>query len=91
MGGRAAPLPCETAFVFREQLEAAVQRVLAGDESVLAASELERIVVEDYLGDDRLDDLLEALALYAPGQGSPYTGPAELRRAVRDALATLTG
>lgn len=77
--------------MFHERLGAAAQRVLEGDESVLAANELERIVVEDYPGDDRLDDLLEALALYAPGQGFPYTGPAELRRAVRDALATLTG
>lgn len=75
--------------MFHERFEAAAQRVLAGDESVLAANELERIVVEDYPGDERLEDLHEALALYAPGQGPPYTGPDELRRAVRDALATL--
>lgn len=75
--------------MFHERFEAAAQRVLAGDESVIDANALERILTEEYLGDERLEELHEALALYAPGQGSPSTGADELRRAVRDALATL--
>jgi hypothetical protein len=75
--------------VFHERFEAAAQRVLAGNESVVAANALERILTEEYLGDERLEELHEALALYPPGQGSPYTGADELSRAVRDALATL--
>ena len=75
--------------MFHKRFEAAAQRVLAGDDSVIAANELERIVLDDYAGDERLEELHEALALYAPGQGSPYTGPDELRRAIRDALAAL--
>lgn len=82
-------VPCETAPVFNERFETAVRRVLAGDDSVVAANELERVLSEEYPDDERLDDLLEVLALYAPGQPPPYTGPDELRRAVSEALAAL--
>ncbi|WP_323101779.1 hypothetical protein [Intrasporangium sp. YIM S08009] len=76
--------------MFHERFAAAAQRLLAGDDSVAAAHQLERIVLEDYPGDERLDDLHEALALYAPGQGSPYVDAESLREVIRRALARLT-
>jgi len=63
--------------------------VLAGDESVQAAQALEGVLLDEYPGDDRFDDLIEALALYAPSQSAPYVGPEKLRRAIREGLATL--
>lgn len=75
--------------MFNEGLEAAAQRVLAGDESVQAAKELEGVLLDDYPDDDRLDDLLEALTLYAPGQPAPYVGVQQLRTAIMAALDAL--
>jgi hypothetical protein len=40
----------------------------------------------EYPGDERLEDLVEALALYAPGIGSPYLGPAEIQDVIRQTL-----
>ena len=82
--------PCETDGVFNERFEAAAQRVLAGDESVASANALERVVLDDYPDDERLEDLHEALALYSPGQGSPYVSAGSLRGLVLDALARLS-
>jgi len=48
---------------------------------------LERVVLDDYPRDERLEDLHEALALYSPGEGSPYVDAEGLRRAVHDALS----
>lgn len=78
--------PCETVGVFDERLAAAAKRVLAGDESMAAASDLERVVLDDHPGDERLEDLHEALALYSPFDGSPYVDAEGLRRAIQDAL-----
>lgn len=75
--------------MFNERLEAAAQRVLAGDESIAAANDLERVVLDDYPGDERLEDLHEAATLYSPGEGSPYVDAEGLRRAVRDALSRI--
>lgn len=75
--------------MFHERFNAAAQRVLAGDESIAAANHLERVVIDDYPGDERLSDLQEALALYSPGLGSPYVAAVSLRRLVLDALARL--
>ena len=75
--------------MFNERFEVAAQRVLGGDESVAAANDLERAVIDDYPGDERLDDLHDALALYSPGQGSPYVDAESLRRVVHDALRHL--
>jgi hypothetical protein len=41
-----------------------------GDESIDAAQALEEVLLDDYLGDERVTDLLEALALYAPRSGN---------------------
>jgi hypothetical protein len=57
--------------VFNECFEMAAQRVLAGDESVEAAQKLEGVLLDDYPGDERFDEQLGALALYAPGQAAP--------------------
>lgn len=75
--------------MFNERFEVAAQRVLDGDESVAAANDLERVVLDDYPGDERLEDLHEALALYSPGQSSPYVDAESLRRVVHDALRHL--
>jgi hypothetical protein len=65
------------------------QRILAGDESVAAARELEAALLDQYPGDERLDGLLEALSLYAPGSGRAYYEPDELRKAIREAMSAL--
>lgn len=62
------------------RLHAAAFPVLAGDDSVEAASRLERVVLDDYPDDERLDDLLEVLALYVPSQPPPHTGQDQLRQ-----------
>lgn len=64
----------------------AAERVLSGDDSVQAANWLESAILDDHLGDEHFDDLLEGLALYAPGQGFPYLGAAELRTLIRKSL-----
>jgi hypothetical protein len=64
-------------------------RVLQGDESREAASLLEVAVLNDYPGDERLDELLYVVSLYSPGAGAPYCEAEELRDAVRRALTDL--
>ena len=75
--------------MFNERFEVAAKRVLDGDESMAAANDLEGVVLDDYPGDERLEYLHEALALYSPGQGSPYVNAEGLRRVVHDALRHL--
>jgi hypothetical protein len=75
---------CKTASVFHERFDEAAARVLT-DDSMEAARSLEGVVLNDYPGDERLDDLLEALALYNPGEGPPYVNWEGLRCAVRAA------
>jgi hypothetical protein len=67
----------------------AAMRVLEGDESREAAGLLEAVVLDDYPGDERFDELLYVLSLYSPGAGAPYCDAEELRDAVRRALADL--
>ena len=71
------------------RLEEAARRVLEGDESIAAARSLEEVVVNDYPGDERLDELVYLLSLYSPGVGQPYCDAQDLRTAVRRALADL--
>lgn len=72
-----------------ERFLAAAQRLLDGDDSIHAANELEGVVLDDYPGDDRFDELGEALALYAPGQGSPYTDAEQVRLVIRQTIARI--
>ncbi|MQW77530.1 hypothetical protein GHK92_16785 [Nocardioides sp. dk4132] len=72
--------------MYDQRLLAAAQRILDGDDSANAVSALEGVLLDDYPDDERFDDLLEAVTLYAPGMRSPYIGRAEIRDAVRQAL-----
>lgn len=72
-----------------ERFLAAAERILAGDDSVLAANNLEAVVLDEYLDDDRFEELSEVLALYAPGQGSPYLDVAELRSVIQRTIARI--
>lgn len=73
----------------RDRFVAAAQRILDGDDSMEAAAALEHVVLRDFADDDRLDDFLEVLSLYAPGLGRPYAEVEQLRAAIREALALL--
>lgn len=59
--------------MYHERFLAVAQRVLDGDDSIRAANELEGVALDDYPGDERFEDLVDVLALYAPGQGTPYS------------------
>lgn len=67
----------------------AAMRVLQGDESREAAGLLEAVVLDDYPGDERFDELVYVLSLYSPGVGAPYCDAQELRDAVRRAPTSL--
>lgn len=71
------------------QFLAAAMQVLKGDDSVEAARRLEAAVIDDYAGDERLDELLYLLSMYSPGLGAPYCDAAELRKAVGQTLTDL--
>ena len=90
LSGRLTQCRCKTASVFHERFQEAAERVLT-DDSMDAARALEGVVLNDYPGDERLDDLLEALALYSPGEGPPYVNAEDLRSAVRAAWTRLEG
>jgi len=71
------------------RFEAAARRVLEGDESREAAAFLEGVAIDDYPGDERLDELLYKLSLYSPGAGAPYCDAEEVREALKQALSNL--
>lgn len=62
---------------------AAAQRILAGDDSKVAAAALEGALHAHYPNETDLDDLLETLALYEPSMGSPYVDFRQLCDAIR--------
>ena len=70
----------------RNHLLAAAQRILDGDDSKEAAGALKGVLLRAFEDDERFDDLLLVLALYAPGQGGPYADADELRAAIDEAL-----
>ena len=76
--------------VDHERFLAAAQRILDGDDSALAASELEGVILDDYAGDERFDRLGYVLSMYSPGQGTPYTDSAEVRTAIQDTMTSVT-
>lgn len=58
-------------------------RILGGGDSAAAAADLERAIHAYQPFDDDLEDLLGALALYAPSLGSPYIDHLQLCEAIR--------
>jgi hypothetical protein len=73
-----------------ERFLAAARRVLDGDDSIQAANQLEGVLLDDYPGDERFDQLVEVLSLYAPGQGSPYSKADDVRRIIRQTIADVS-
>ncbi len=71
------------------RFDAAAERVLQGDESRHAASLLEGVVLDDYPGDERLEELLYMLSMYSPGAGAPYCDAQGLRDVVERAMIAL--
>ncbi len=49
----------------------------------------EGALLDEYPGDGRFDDLLEAYASYAPGMEPPYVGPARIKDAIQRALSAI--
>ena len=74
-----------------DRLRDAASVVSGGDQSMVAAHELESVLLDEYLGDDRVSALVEALALYSPGSGSPYVDALELRKLIESTLLELAG
>ena len=72
-----------------ERFLSAAQRVIDGDGAIQAAQALEGVILIDYSDDERFDELSEVLALYSPGQGTPYTDVSELHAAIRTTAAGL--
>lgn len=72
-----------------ERLRHVAERFLGGDESHAAAQALEGVLIEEYLGDVRTEDLLYSLSLYSPGSGRPYSDAAEVRRLILSSLKDL--
>ncbi|MGL5861545.1 MAG: hypothetical protein ACRCY9_09865 [Phycicoccus sp.] len=62
----------------------AAHQILDGDESARAAAALEEALHAHHPFDEEFEDLLEVLALYAPGVGSPYADHGQLCVAIRE-------
>lgn len=89
IGGRRVTTPSTVEVMYHERFLVAAQRLLDGDDSIRAANELEGVVLHDYPGDERFDDLVEILALYAPGQRSPYSEAQQVREVIRRTITDL--
>ena len=75
--------------MYHERFLAATRRILDGDDSTLAANDLEGVLLDDYPSDERFDELAERLALYAPGQGPPYSDATAVRSCIQPTIAAL--
>lgn len=62
----------------------AAHQILGGDDSTHAAAALEEALHACHPFDEEFEDLLEVLALYAPGMGNPYADHLELCEAIRE-------
>ncbi|WP_449373572.1 hypothetical protein [Arthrobacter psychrolactophilus] len=65
-----------------ERFHEAATKVLAGDDSIVAAQALEGVLLDEYFDDARTDELLYTLSLYSPGTGTPYSDAEELRKVI---------
>lgn len=72
-----------------ERFLSAAQRVLDGDESADAASELAGVVRADYPDDDRVDDLLDVLSRYSAAPSSTSPVAEEVRTVLRETMARI--
>ena len=68
---------------------AGAQRILDGDDSMHAAVRLQRVVLDQYMGDDRFAELGHVLAMYSPCQGPPYVGHTDVLDAIRTTMYAL--
>lgn len=66
------------------EVVAAAVAILSGDDSGRAAAALEAALHTYHPYDEDFEDLLEALALYSPSMGPPYTDHRQLCDAIRD-------
>lgn len=66
------------------EVNAAARRILAGDDTALAAGALEEALNTHHPYEGEFEDLIEALALYAPSAGSSYTDYRQLCDAIRE-------
>ena len=73
-----------------DHLRTVAAKVLAGDESVIAAQQLEGVIIEEYLHDEQTDELLFALSMYSPGSGQPYVDAPELRKLIAATLSDMS-
>jgi hypothetical protein len=65
------------------EVTAAARRIHDGDDSAIAAAALEEALHTYHPYEEEFEDLLEALALYAPSMGSPYIDHRQLCDAIR--------
>jgi len=65
------------------EVTAAARRILDGDDSAIAAAALEEALHTYHPYEEEFEDVLEALALYAPSMGSPYIDHRQLCDAIR--------
>ena len=65
------------------EVSTAAQQILDGDSSTRAAASLELALHTYHPYEEEFEDLLEAIALYNPGMGSPYTDHQQLCDAIR--------
>ena len=73
-------------MILSERLVTAARQILEGDTSIEAARRLEAVVLDDHPGDERLEELVYVLSMYAPGAGSTYFDAEDLREVVKQAL-----
>jgi hypothetical protein len=72
-----------------ERLQESADRFICGDESMRAAQALEGVLIDEYFGDDRTEELLYVLSLYSPGSGVPYSEASDVRPLVLSTLENL--
>ncbi|NYG58750.1 hypothetical protein BJ980_001673 [Nocardioides daedukensis] len=73
-------------MIIAPEVLAAARPILDGDDSTLAAAALEEALHTYHPYADEFEDLLEALALYAPSEGTPYTDHRQLCDAIAQSL-----
>ena len=66
------------------EVATAAAAILSGDDSGQAAAALEAALHTFHPYDEEFEDLLEALALYSPTEGPPYTDHKQLCDAIRE-------